>query len=51
MIVKINEILELIYTFMPQEIFIIIMAGLLFLLYEFFKGRKEKWINHKSKRN
>jgi len=51
MIVKINEILELIYTFMPQEIFIIIMAGLVFLLYEFFKGRKEKWINHKSKRN
>ena len=45
------EIFELIYTFMPQEIFIIIMAGLVFLLYEFFKGRKEKWINHKSKRN
>jgi hypothetical protein len=51
MIVKINETLELIYTFMPQEIFIIIMAGLVFLLYEFFKGRKEKWINQKSKRN
>jgi len=51
MIVKINDTLQLIYTFMPQEIFIIIMAGLLFSLYEFFKGRKERWINHKSKKN
>jgi hypothetical protein len=45
------EILELIYTLLPQEVFILIMAGLIFLLYEFFKGRKEKWINQKSKRN
>ena len=51
MIVKINEILQLIYTFLPQEIFIIIMAGLIFLLYEFFREKNEKWINHKSKRN
>jgi hypothetical protein len=45
------EIFELIYTLLPKEIFIIIMAGFIILLYEFFKGRKEKWINHKSKRN
>ena len=51
MIVKINQTLELIYTLLPQEVFILIMAGLIFLLYEFFKGRKEKWINQKSKRN
>ena len=51
MIVKINEILQLIYTFLPQEIFIIIMAGLIFLLYEFFREKNEKWINQKSKRN
>ena len=51
MIVKINETLELIYTFMPQEIFIIIMAGLVILLYDFFREKKQKWINHKSKQN
>ena len=45
------ETLEMIYTLLPKEVFIIIMAGLIILLYEFFKGRKEKWINHKSKRN
>jgi len=45
------EIFELIYTLLPKEIFIIIMAGFIILLYKFFKGRKEKWINHKSKRN
>ena len=45
------EIFELIYTLLPQEVFILIMAGLIFLLYEFFKGIKEKWINQKSKRN
>jgi len=45
------EILELIYTLLPQEVFILIMAGLIFLLYEFFKGIKDKWINQKSKRN
>jgi len=45
------EIFELIYTLLPKEIFIIIMAGFIILLYEFFKERKEKWINHKSKRN
>ena len=45
------EILDLIYTLLPQEVFILIMAGLIFLLYEFFKGIKDKWINQKSKRN
>ena len=44
------ETLEMIYTLSPKEVFIIIMAGLIFLLYEFFKGKREKWINQKSKK-
>jgi len=44
------ETLEMIYTLLPKEVFIIIMAGLIILLYEFFKGKREKWINQKSKK-
>ena len=45
------EIIELIYTFIPQEIFIIIMAGILYLIYNFLKSKGEKWISQGSKRN
>jgi len=45
------ETIEMIYTFIPKEIFVIILAGLIFLLYEFFREKKQKWINHKSKQN
>ena len=38
-ITKVNEILNIIYTFMPKEILIIILAGILFLLYEFIKNK------------
>jgi len=39
---KINEILELIYTIMPKEIFIVILAGILFLLYDKLKDKGNK---------
>ena len=39
---KINEILELIYTIMSKEIFIVILAGILFLLYETLKDKGNK---------
>jgi len=45
------EIIELIYTFIPGEIFIIIMAGILYLIYDFLKSKGEKWISQGSKRN
>jgi hypothetical protein len=45
------EIIELIYTFIPREIFIIIMAGILYLIYDFLKSKGEKWISQGSKRN
>ena len=41
-IIKVNEILNLIYTFMPKEILIIILAGILFLLYETLKDKGNK---------
>ena len=44
------EILDLIYTLLPQEVFILIMAGLIFLLYKFFKGIKDRWINQNEKK-
>jgi len=44
------ETIEMIYTFIPKEIFVIIMAGLIFLLYEFFKGIKDRWTNQKEKK-
>jgi len=39
---KINEILELIYTIMSKEIFIVILAGILFLLYDKLKDKGNK---------
>ena len=39
---NINEILEIIYTIMPKEIFIVILAGILFLLYEILKDKGNK---------
>jgi hypothetical protein len=41
-ITKVNEILNIIYTFMPKEILIIILAGILFLLYETLKDKGNK---------
>ena len=41
-ITKVNEILNLIYTFMPKEILIIILAGILFLLYDKLKDKGNK---------
>jgi len=38
-ITKVNEILQIIYTFMPREIVVILLAGLLFLLYELIKDK------------
>ena len=51
MIVKINNILQFIYSFIPQEVFIIIISGVLYLIYEFFRGKREKWTKEKLKRN
>ena len=39
---KLAETLELIYTIMPKEIFIVILAGILFLLYETLKDKGNK---------
>ena len=39
-ITKVNEILQIIYTFMPREIVVILLAGLLFLLYELIKDKE-----------
>lgn len=39
-IIKLNEILHIIYTFMPREILVVLLAGLLFLLYEFIKDKE-----------
>lgn len=47
---KIHEILQLIYTFIPQEVFIIIMAGLILGCIEFLrKGNNEE--NNEGKKN
>jgi hypothetical protein len=41
-ITKVNETLNIIYTFLPKEILIIILAGILFLLYETLKDKGNK---------
>ena len=41
-ITKVNEILNIIYTFMPKEILIIILAGIIILLYEILKDKGNK---------
>ena len=39
----INDILQSIYVYVPQELFIVILAGLILMLYESVKnGKKEK---------
>ena len=39
----VNDILQSIYVYMPQEILIIILAGLTLIVYESIKnGKKEK---------
>jgi hypothetical protein len=50
MIVKIKSMLETIYTFLPEEVFIILIAGLLLITIEFFKGTKDRWTNQKEKK-
>jgi len=37
MIEKITESLEIIYAFVPQEIFIVMLAGIVFLIFEWMK--------------
>ena len=40
---KINDILQTIYVYLPQELFIVILAGLILMLYESVKnGKKSK---------
>ena len=41
--------LETIYMFLPEEVFIILIAGLLLITIEFFKGTKDRWTNQKKK--
>ena len=35
---KINDILQAIYVYLPQELFIVILAGLILMLYESVKN-------------
>ncbi len=35
---KINDILQAIYVYIPQELFIVILAGLILMLYESVKN-------------
>ena len=37
---KINDILQAIYVYLPQELFIVILAGLIIMLYESVKNGK-----------
>ena len=41
-ITKVNETLNIIYTFLPKEILIIILAGIIILLYETLKDKGNK---------
>ena len=38
---KINDILQTIYVYLPQELFIVILAGLILILYEGVKNGKK----------
>ena len=38
---KINDILQTIYVYLPQELFIVILAGLILMLYESVKNGKK----------
>ena len=38
---KINDILQTIYVYLPQELFIVILAGLILMLYEGVKNGKK----------
>ena len=41
-ITKVNETLNIIYTFLPKEILIIILTDILFLLYDKLKDKGNK---------
>lgn len=46
---RIYEALQIIYTFLPQEVFIIIITGLMYWLYEFLRRGNEE--NNKGQKD
>jgi len=48
---QIHSILQVIYTFIPKDIFLIIMVCLVFIIYLFFREVFKKWISQKLKQN
>jgi hypothetical protein len=48
---QIHSILQVIYTFMPKDVLLIVMVGLVFIIYLFFREVFKKWISQKLKQN
>jgi len=48
---QIHSILQVIYTFMPKDLLLIVMVGLVFIIYLFFREVFKKWISQKLKQN
>ena len=44
-----NSILQVIYTFISKDVLLIIMVGLVFMIYLFFREVFKKWISLKLK--
>jgi hypothetical protein len=48
---QIHSILQVIYTHIPKDLFLIIMVCLVFIIYLFFREIFKKWISQKLKQN
>jgi len=48
---KINNILQVIYTFIPKDLVIILMAVLIIVIFVLLREGFKKWISQGSKRN
>lgn len=46
-IIRLNEALQIMYTFIPKEIFLIILAGIIMVIWDVFrsKGKNENQNN------